>query len=148
MNKVILIGRLTKDPELRQTTSGVSTTSFTLAVNRNFTNKDGEREADFIQCVAWRRQAENIAKYLTKGSQVAVDGRIQVRTYDDKDGKRNWVTEVICDNVQFLDSKGESINNNDDFKSSPFEENTSSEEDPFASFGDSLKDINDEALPF
>lgn len=152
MNKVILIGRLTKDPELRQTTNGTSTTSFTLAVNRNFTNQSGEREADFINCVAWRKQAENVAKYVTKGSQVAVEGRIQVRTYDDPNGKRNWITEIICDNVTFLDSKASASSEykESNLKSNPFDipSDSSAEEDPFASFGDSLKDINDEALPF
>ena len=102
MNKVILIGRLTKDPELRTIASGNATTSFTIAVNRNFTNQNGEREADFINCVAWRKQAENVAKYCTKGSQVAVEGRIQTRSYDAQDGTKRYVTEVIANNVQFL----------------------------------------------
>ena len=105
MNKVILIGRLTKDPELRTIASGNATTSFTIAVNRNFTNQNGEREADFINCVAWRKQAENIAKYCTKGSQVAVEGRIQTRSYDAQDGTKRYVTEVVADNVTFLGSR-------------------------------------------
>lgn len=105
MNKVILIGRLTRDPELRTIASGNATTSFTVAVNRNFTNQNGEREADFINCVAWRKQAENVAKYCTKGSQVAVEGRIQTRNYDAQDGTKRYVTEVIADNVTFLNSR-------------------------------------------
>ena len=105
MNKVILIGRLTKDPELRTIASGNATTSFTIAVNRNFTNQNGEREADFINCVAWRKQAENVAKYCTKGSQVAVEGRIQTRSYDAQDGTKRYVTEVVADNVTFLGSR-------------------------------------------
>lgn len=105
MNKVILIGRLTRDPELRTIASGNATTSFTVAVNRNFTNQNGEREADFINCVAWRKQAENVAKYCTKGSQVAVEGRIQTRNYDAQDGTKRYVTEVIADNVTFLSSR-------------------------------------------
>ena len=108
LNKAILIGRLTKDPELRYTpANGIAVTTFTVAVNRPFTNQQGEREADFIPIVVWRKQAENCANYLNKGSLVAVDGRIQVRTYDDKEGQRRWVTEVVGDNVRFLSPKGE-----------------------------------------
>jgi len=105
MNKVFLIGRLTRDPELRYTSSNIPTASFSIAVNRNFTNQNGEREADFINIVVWRKQAENIKNYLSKGSQVAIDGRIQTRTYDAQDGSKRYVTEVVADNVQFLDSK-------------------------------------------
>jgi single-strand DNA-binding protein len=109
MNKVILIGRLTKDPELRYTpANGVAVATFTLAVNRPFANQQGEREADFIPVVVWRKQAENCANYLNKGSQAAVEGRIQVRSYEDREGQRRWVTEVVADNVQFLSKKGES----------------------------------------
>lgn len=105
MNKTILIGRLTKDPELKYTPAGKAVANFTLAVNRPFTNQQGERQADFIPIVVWNKTAENCATYLAKGSQAAVDGRIQVRTYDDKEGRRRWITEVIANNVQFLDSK-------------------------------------------
>ena len=101
LNSVILIGRLTKDPDLRHTTNDKAVATFTLAVDRPF-NKD---ETDFIPCVVWQKQAENCANYLSKGSQVAVEGRIQVRTYDDKDGQKRWVTEVVANNVRFLDSK-------------------------------------------
>lgn len=104
MNKVILIGRLTADPELRYTPSGVPTCSFRLAVDRPFTSQNGEREADFINIVVWRAQAENVAKYMSKGRQVAVEGRLQVRTYDDKDGRRQWISEVVADRVEFLGS--------------------------------------------
>lgn len=107
MNKVFLIGRLTKDPELRYTSNNVPCCIFSLAVNRNFTNPNGEREADFINIVVWKNMAENCSKYLTKGSQVAIEGRIQVRTYDAQDGSKKYVTEVIAENVQFLDSKKE-----------------------------------------
>lgn len=110
MNKVILIGRLTKDPELRYTQGGVAVANFTLAVDRPFTNQQGDREADFIPIVVWRRQAENVAKFLSKGRQTAVEGRLQVRTYDDRDGNRQWRTEVVADNVQFLGSKSDSPN--------------------------------------
>ncbi len=106
LNKVILIGRLTRDPELKYTaTGGVAVTTFTLAVDKSFVNQQGERETDFIPIVTWRKQAELCANYLNKGSLVAVDGRIQVRTYDDKEGQRRWVTEVVADVVRFLDKK-------------------------------------------
>lgn len=105
LNRVILIGRLTKDPELRYTPNGVAVASFTLAVNRTRTNQQGEREADFIPIVVWQKQAENCANYLGKGSMVAVDGRLQVRTYDTKEGQRRWVTEVVAESVRFLDKK-------------------------------------------
>jgi len=108
LNKVILIGRLTKEPELRYTPSGAAVASFTLAVNRTRANAQGERETDFIPVVVWQKQAENCANYIGKGSLVAVDGRIQVRTYEAKDGQRRWVTEVIAENVRFLDKKEKS----------------------------------------
>lgn len=107
MNKTILIGRLTKDPELKYTPNNIAVCQFTIAVNRPFTNQAGEREADFIPCIVWREQAENLAKYQSKGNQVAVEGRIEVRSYDDKDGTKKYVTTVVCDTVQYLDSKKE-----------------------------------------
>jgi single-strand DNA-binding protein len=106
MNRVVLVGRLTKDPELRYTPSGVAVATFTLAVNRTFTNQQGEREADFINCVIWKRPAENVANFLKKGSLAGVDGRIQSRSYEGQDGKRVYVTEVVCESVQFLEPKG------------------------------------------
>ena len=102
LNKVVLIGRLTKDPELRYTTSGVPVTRFTLAVNRNYTNQQGERKADFIPITVWRGAAESCAKYLAKGRLVAVVGRIQTGSYD-KDGQRHYTTEVVADEVRFLE---------------------------------------------
>ena len=107
LNRVILIGRLTRDPELRYTASGTAVATFTLAVDRSRPNAQGEREADFIPIVVWQKQAENVANYLGKGSLVAVDGRMQVRNYDGKDGVRRWVTEVVAENVRFLDRRGE-----------------------------------------
>ncbi|AJY74875.1 single-stranded DNA-binding protein [Paenibacillus beijingensis] len=104
LNRVILIGRLTKDPELRYTPSGVAVTQFTLAVDRPFNSQQGEREADFIPVVTWRQLAETCANYLRKGRLTAVEGRIQVRNYDNNEGKRVYVTEVIADNVRFLES--------------------------------------------
>ncbi|MCP8971226.1 single-stranded DNA-binding protein [Ectobacillus ponti] len=105
MNRVILVGRLTKDPELRFTPSGVAVATFTLAVNRAFSNQQGEREADFINCVVWRKPAENVANFLKKGSLAGVDGRLQTRNYEGQDGKRVYVTEVVAESVQFLEPR-------------------------------------------
>jgi single-strand DNA-binding protein len=101
-----LVGRLTKAPDVRLTPDGAQVGNFTLAVRRTWKNADGERKADFIPVVIWRKQAENCAKYLDKGSLVSVEGRIQVRTYE-KDGRTRWMTEVVADSVQFLDRKKE-----------------------------------------
>lgn len=106
LNRVVLIGRLTRDPELRYTPAGVAVTQFTLAVDRPFSNQQGEREADFINIVTWRKLAETCANYLAKGRLTAVEGRIQVRNYDNNEGKRVYVTEVVADNVRFLESTG------------------------------------------
>ena len=102
LNQVVLIGNLTRDPELRYTPDGTPVTSFTIAVNRPFINRQGEREADFVPIVVWRKRAETCSEYLMKGSQVAVEGRLQVRNYEDKDGIRKWVTEVVARRVDFL----------------------------------------------
>lgn len=108
MNKIILMGRLTKDPEVRYTqTSNVMVTSFTLAVNRRFVAQGQERQADFLPIVAWNKTAEFVAKYFKKGQQVGVIGRVETRNYDDKDGKKVYVTEVIAEEVYFADSKKE-----------------------------------------
>ncbi|SPF32458.1 single-stranded DNA-binding protein [Candidatus Desulfosporosinus infrequens] len=105
LNRVVLIGRLTKDPELRYTPSGVAVANFTLAIDRNYKNAQGEREADFIPCVVYRQLAEFCANYLSKGKMAATDGRIQVRTYTGQDGQKRWVTEVIAENVHLLSPK-------------------------------------------
>lgn len=161
MNKVILIGRLTRDPELRYTSSNIATASFSIAVDRNFTNQNGEREADFINIVVWRKQAENCKNYLTKGSQVAIDGRIQTRSYDGQDGQKRYVTEVVADNVQFLGSRANNggasndatpaFNDNAtpyDFASASAPASTTDvSSDPFADFGSSIE-ISDDELPF
>ena len=163
MNKVILIGRLTRDPELRTIASGNATTSFTIAVNRNFTNQNGEREADFINCVAWRKQAENVAKYCTKGSQVAVEGRIQTRNYDAQDGTKRYVTEVIADNVTFLSSRAggsqipESSSNTSSYTANNAVPNNGManndivtsdlDMDPYAAMGNEVS-LTDDDLPF
>ena len=111
MNTVQLIGRLTKVPELKYTQSGIATTSFTLAVNRNFTNANGEREADFIMCTAWRKTAELVCQYLNKGSLVGINGHIQTRNYENQQGQRVYVTEVIVDELTFVESKNKQGNN-------------------------------------
>ncbi|AIS58544.1 single-stranded DNA-binding protein [Listeria ivanovii] len=108
MNRVVLVGRLTKDPELRYTPAGVAVATFTLAVNRTFTNQQGEREADFINCVVWRKPAENVANFLKKGSMAGVDGRVQTRNYEGNDGKRVYVTEIVAESVQFLEPRNSS----------------------------------------
>ena len=111
LNKVILIGRLTRDPELKYTPNSVAVCTFTLAVDRSFTNQQGEREADFIPIVTWRGLAENCGKYLAKGRMVAVSGKIQIRNYDTPEGQKRYITEVIADEVQFLErSKQENQN--------------------------------------
>ena len=157
MNKVFLIGRLTRDPELRYTGSNTPVATFSIAINRNFTNSAGEREADFINIVVWRKQAENVKNYLQQGSQVAIDGRIQTRNYEDKEGQKRYVTEVVADNVEFLGSKNSANNsntkaNNDeptpyDFGEKDEPKGTDVESNPFADFGSSIE-ISDDELPF
>lgn len=157
MNKAILIGRLTKDPELRTTPTGRNVCQFSVAVSRNFTNANGERKADFINCVVWDKQAENLVKYQKKGNQIAVEGRIQTRNYDDKDGKKVYVTEILASNISFLDSKGTGATGNTSFNNLPEPpmvdtssnnmETVSVEKDPFEAFGDSIE-ISDNDLPF
>jgi single-strand DNA-binding protein len=110
MNSVNLVGRLTKDPELRYTPNGVAVANFTLAVNRPWTDEDGNRDADFIQCVVWRRTAEVTADFTKKGSLVGIEGRIQTRTWEGDDGKTNWVTEVLVESIHFLEKKEDTEN--------------------------------------
>lgn len=147
LNRTVLVGRLTKDPDLRYTPNGVAVANFTLAVNRPF-KQDGQQQADFINCVTWRKQAENLANYMKKGSQIGVDGKLQTRTYEAQDGKTVFVTEVLADSIQFLESKSKSSNNsskqsNNNYQSS----NSSNEPDPFQGVGDPI-DIQDDDLPF
>lgn len=108
MNKVILIGNLTKDPKYATTSSGTAVCKMSLAVNRNFTNANGEREADYFNIVAWRGLADNCSKYLSKGKKIAVCGQLQTRSYDDKDGNRRSVTEIVAEDIEFLSPVGES----------------------------------------
>jgi single-strand DNA-binding protein len=160
MNKVFLIGRLTRDPELRYTGNNTAVASFSLAVQRNFTNQAGEREADFFNISVWRKQAENVKNYLSQGSQVAIEGRLQTRTYDDANGQKRYVTEVVADNVEFIGSRNSSGNSNNmnssasnagptpyDFGDAPEPKGTDVDSNPFADFGSSIE-ISDDELPF
>ncbi len=161
MNKVILIGRLARDPEMRTTGSGIAVTRFTVAVSRPFNPQNGQPQTDFINCVAWRRQAENIAKYCNKGSQVAVEGRIQTGSYDGADGQKRYTTDIVADNVTFLGSRntsgGDTTSSNYDSSSfaqpmPSYEESqsiptTDMSEDPFKDFGEEIA-LSDDDLPF
>ena len=108
INRVVLVGRLTRDPELKYTTNGIANLRFSIAVNRTFTSQNGERQADFINCVAWRGQAENMAKFLRKGSLIGVEGRIETGSYQAQDGSMRYTTDVVCDSVQFLEPRSAS----------------------------------------
>lgn len=123
MNKIIVMGRLVKDPELRYTPSGKAATQFTLAVDRPFSNKDGSKEADFIPVVIWGKTAETVANYVYKGHRLLVEGRLQIRSYEAKEGKR-WVTEIIANHVEFIEKREKSA------------------------FSDIGQEISDEELPF
>ena len=157
INRAVLTGRLTKDPELRTTQSGLSVAAFNLAVDRQYTNANGKRSADFISCVIWRKAAENFCNFTSKGSLVGIDGRIQTRNYDDNDGKRVYVTEVIVDNFALLESKKDRQNNNNGSYANSIKGTYSkgnnganyddNSQDPFNSSGDTI-DISDDDLPF
>ncbi|WP_047983457.1 single-stranded DNA-binding protein [Ornithinibacillus californiensis] len=162
LNRVVLVGRLTKDPDLRYTPNGVAVANFTVAVNRPFSNQQGNREADFINCVIWRRPAETLANYMKKGSLIGVDGRIQTRSFEGQDGKMVYITEVVADSVQFLESKGSSQGRGgQDYNNSPgFQQNQNQnrnqnqnqnqnqyDDDPFKDNGEPI-DISDDDLPF
>ncbi|CAM3193403.1 single-stranded DNA-binding protein [Filibacter tadaridae] len=170
INRVVLVGRLTKDPELKYTQTGIAVTRFTLAVNRAFQNAQGEKEADFISCVAWRKQAENVANFLRKGSLAGVDGRIQTGSYEGQDGKRVYTTEVVADSTQFLEprnanadrsgsaqgapSYGSRQNEQPNYQQSsqqnhqPNQQNyTRTDDDPFSS-GSGPIEVSDDDLPF
>ena len=105
MNRVVLVGRLTRNPELKRTNQGDAVTSFTIAVNRNYSAKDGQQQADFITCVAWRKMAENVYKYCNKGNLIGVEGKLQSRSYENNQNQKVFVVEVFCDAVRFLESK-------------------------------------------
>jgi len=162
LNRVVLVGRLTKDPDLRYTQTGVAVANFTVACNRPFSNQQGKREADFINCVVWRKPAENLANYMKKGSMVGVDGRVQTRNFEGKDGKMVYMTEIVADSVQFLETKGSNQskgssdnqqyqNQNQGQDQQNYNKNQSdsnqNQEDPFKNNGQPI-DISDDDLPF
>lgn len=170
INNVVLVGRLTRDPDLRYTSSGIAVASFTLAIDRAFKGQDGNRETDFINCVIWRKSAETLANFTRKGSLIGVTGRIQSRNYENQQGQRVYVTEVVADNFQMLESKSASeqrqargTNSPDSFSQNSYNSNQGSfnqpsqppkntmpdfsrDADPFSS-GSSI-DISDDDLPF
>ena len=149
MNKVILIGRLTKDPELRKTPTDVSVVQFTLAVDRSYQQQNGEKQTDFINCIAWRGQAENLAKFIKKGGQIAVEGSLQTRSYDDANGVRRYATEVIVSQITFLGSKRSDSGYGDlsQLEVPPMRDNRNSNND-YNPFDDTKEDISSEDLPF
>ncbi len=165
LNRVVLVGRLTKDPELKYTQSGIAVTRFTLVVNRPFKNGDGDQEADFINCVAWRKQAENTANFLRKSSLTGIDGRIQTSNFEGQDGKRVFMTEVVADSVQFLEPRnsrsdgqenaenrqqGYQTNNSSQYQGrsqARQETNHRDSEDPFHR-GSGPVEVTDDDLPF
>ena|SRR5699024_3379142 len=170
INNVVLVGRLTKDPDLRYTSNGTAVATFTLAINRNFTNQSGERDADFINCVLWRKAAENMANMARKGTLLGVTGRIQTRNYENQQGQRVYVTEVVAENFQLLESRAASeqrrSSDGNDYGSRPsntnnqgnnYNQNRSSQSsngkpnfdrDDSDPFGSSSIDISDDDLPF
>ena len=147
INRVVLTGRLTRDLELKTTQSGLSVASFTIAVNRQFTNSNGNREADFINCVIWKKSAENLCKFTHKGSLIGIDGRLQTRSYDNNNGQKVFVTEVVVDSFSLLESKNENQTTNQSSNNSYSSANTATASDPFAGSGDTV-DISDDDLPF
>lgn len=158
INRSVLVGRLTRDVDLRYTANGTAVATFTVAVNRQFTNANGEREADFINCVIWRKAAENFSNFTHKGSLVGIDGRIQTRNYENQQGQRVYVTEVVVENFALLEPKSANNNhpsqnnnipnnNHSNGPAQPAANNTAANEDPFADNTHSI-DISDDDLPF
>lgn len=157
INRVVIVGRLTRDADLKYTTSGTAVGTFNMAVNRQFTNANGDREADFINCVIWRKSAENFANFTHKGSLVGVEGRLQTRNYENKDGQRVYVTEVFVDSFSLLEARGDDKGTN----KAPFNGSNAgtsnkqgtkpvaakTQNDPFANNGQAI-DISDDDLPF
>ena len=153
MNRVMLIGRLTTKPELRYTGSNLPYSRFSIAVNRTYSNNQGQRETDFINIVVWRKQAENVCNFLNKGSIVSVEGRLQTGSYDDKDGNKRYTMEVVADSVQFLETRAQSQGRTGANEPSPYDYQNANDnvpgmnvaDDPFADFGDSVS-IDDNFL--
>lgn len=138
MNKVILIGNLTKDPETSTTNSGIKVCKFTVAVNRNYSGGDGTRQTDFLPIICWRNQAENCGRFLRKGSKVGISGSIQTRNYDAADGTKRYVTEIVADEVQFLSTRSENFADDTD----------ASDTAPRRNKVDELQPLSDGDLPF
>ncbi|HLS67211.1 MAG TPA: single-stranded DNA-binding protein [Pseudogracilibacillus sp.] len=160
LNRVVLVGRLTRDPDLRYTASGIAVANFNVAVNRPFRNQQGEQEADFINCVVWRKQAENLAHYMKKGSLIGVDGRVQTRSYENQEGNMVYVTEVLAESVQFLEPRGASQQQRGDASMPPNDSYQHQQppkqaaqpsgemsDSPFQQDGEQI-DISDDDLPF
>lgn len=155
INNVVLVGRLTKDVDLRYTSNGTAYASFTLAVERNFKNQNGEKETDFINCAMWRKAAENFANFTHKGSLVGIEGRIQTRNYENEQGQKVYVTEVLAEKFSFLESAKKNDNgvlNNGGTNTPPFNKNQNSSgnfsnSDPFTANGD-VFNVSDSDLPF
>lgn len=143
LNRAVLVGRLTKELELKYTQSGTAVASFNLAVNRQFTNQQGEREADFISCVIWRKSAENLANFTHKGSLIGVDGRIQTRNYENQQGQRVYITEVVVENFALLEPKG-----TEQPQANTNVPNNVPSGDPFTRNDGSAIDITESQLPF
>ena len=142
MNKVFIVGNLARDPELRTTTSGISVCTMSVAVNRRFTPAGGEKQADFFSVIAWRALGENCAKYLAKGRKVAVSGALQTRQYDDKQGQKRYITEIVADDVEFLSPKGEGSGSSQSFDGSPVYSTDGLEETQ------GFTELDDSKLPF
>ena len=157
MNKIILVGRLTKDPEVRTTSAGFNTVNFTVAVNRNFKNKEGNYDADFLPCVAFRSTADFVSKFFKKGSMISLGGRVQTRNYDAQDGSKRYVTEVVVENVEFVGGKNEGSSNqpvNNDYVDAPASEPIDEmpeydipDQDPYENY-DKEVSLSDNDLPF
>ena len=159
MNKIMLVGRLVRDPEVRSTSTGSSTANFTVAVSRNFKNKDGNYDADFLPCVAFRNSADFVSKYFKKGSLIGIEGRIQTRSYDAQDGTKRYATDVIAESIELLGSRRDNsrsgqVNAYVDTTSEVYPDQPSQEmgvdistEDPFKSFGSEVS-LSDDDLPF
>lgn len=143
INRVVLVGRLVRDPEMRYTQSGIAVTRFTLACDRPFGGQDGKKETDFIDCTVWRKQAENVAQYLKKGNMAGVDGRLQISSYEGQDGQKRQRAEVVADSVRFLEPKGQGQS------SAPSQPKTAKDSDAFSDpFSGGKIDLSDDDLPF
>ncbi|WP_407855606.1 single-stranded DNA-binding protein [Enterococcus hailinensis] len=149
INNVVLVGRLTKDPDLRYTANGTGVAAFTLAVNRNFTNQSGNREADFINCVIWRKSAETLANYARKGTLLGITGRIQTRNYENQQGQRVYVTEVIAENFQLLESRSSNEQRQDQSSNdSSYQSGGNDYNQPSQSAKNTMPDFDRDSDPF